>query len=159
VNVGSRAPACLTFIWRCVRGGPLPQNGRRPRSGRVSDRKTDPEILPGDHIPNSVFTTRKVRFEEPWTEDEEEVKTLLEERESGVSYMIGHTCVLAHESSSAVKKFAVNVIYGFLRRNSSRPAPGARHPARLPHQGGHDVQGVIDSHLTHQLLVAHKPLS
>jgi hypothetical protein len=33
-------------------GGPLPQNGRRPRSGRVSDRETDPEILPGDHIPN-----------------------------------------------------------------------------------------------------------
>jgi hypothetical protein len=33
-------------------GGPLPQNGRRPRSGRVSDRETDPEILSGDHIPN-----------------------------------------------------------------------------------------------------------
>jgi KUP system potassium uptake protein len=78
------------------------------------------EIEPG------VFT-RKVRlFEEPWTGDEEEmksgeVKTLLEERESGVSYMIGHTCVLAHESSSAVKKFAVNIVYGFLRRNSRRP--------------------------------------
>jgi hypothetical protein len=32
-------------------GGPLPQNGRRPRSERVSDRETDPEIIPGDHIP------------------------------------------------------------------------------------------------------------
>jgi hypothetical protein len=32
-------------------GGPLPHNGRRPRSGRVSDRETDPEIIPGDHIP------------------------------------------------------------------------------------------------------------
>jgi hypothetical protein len=57
VNVGSRAPACLTFIWRCARGGPLPQNGRRPRSGRVSDRKTDPEILPGDHIPNNPMNS------------------------------------------------------------------------------------------------------
>jgi hypothetical protein len=36
--------------------------------------------------------------------------------------------------------------------------PGARHPARLPHRGGHDVQGVIDSHLA-QLLVARKPPS
>ncbi|XP_062234004.1 probable potassium transporter 13 [Phragmites australis] len=68
---------------------------------------------------------RRVRFEEPCTGEEtksSEVKTLLEERESGVSYMIGHTCVQAHESSSAVKKFAVNVVYGFLRRNSRRPA-------------------------------------
>jgi hypothetical protein len=51
VNVGSRASASLSFIWRCARGGPLPQNGRRPRSGRVSDRETDPKIIPGDHIP------------------------------------------------------------------------------------------------------------
>ncbi|KAL6603141.1 hypothetical protein ACP70R_043502 [Stipagrostis hirtigluma subsp. patula] len=69
---------------------------------------------------------RRVRFEEPcWAGAEEmksEVKALLEERESGVSYMIGHTCVLAHESSSAVKKFAVNIVYSFLRRNSRRPA-------------------------------------
>ncbi|CAD6335886.1 unnamed protein product [Miscanthus lutarioriparius] len=68
---------------------------------------------------------RRVRFEEPrgaGGSGGEEVKTLLEERESGVSYMIGHTCVQAHESSPAVKKFAVNVVYGFLRRNSRRPA-------------------------------------
>ena len=68
---------------------------------------------------------RRVRFEEPrgaGGSGGEEVKTLLEERESGVSYIIGHTCVQAHESSSAVKKFAVNVVYGFLRRNSRRPA-------------------------------------
>jgi hypothetical protein len=32
-------------------GGSLPQNDRRPRSGRVSDRKTDPEIISKDHIP------------------------------------------------------------------------------------------------------------
>uniref|UniRef100_A0A0D9WT48 Potassium transporter n=1 Tax=Leersia perrieri TaxID=77586 RepID=A0A0D9WT48_9ORYZ len=55
-------------------------------------------------------------------EEGEEVKELMEEKEAGVSYMIGHTCVFAHESSSAVKKFAVNVVYGFLRRNSRRPA-------------------------------------
>jgi KUP system potassium uptake protein len=78
------------------------------------------EIDPG-------VVSRRIRFEEPWAGAGEEtksseVKTLLEERESGVSYMIGHTCVQAHESSPAVKKFAVNVVYGFLRRNSRRPA-------------------------------------
>ncbi|CAL5041451.1 unnamed protein product [Urochloa decumbens] len=76
--------------------------------------------------------SRRVRFEEPWGgaagrreaagKNSGEVKTLMEERESGVSYMIGHTCVEAHEASPAVKKFAVNVVYGFLRRNSRRPA-------------------------------------
>ncbi|KAG2613615.1 probable potassium transporter 13 [Panicum virgatum] len=81
------------------------------------------EIDPG-------VVSKRVRFEERAGAGEEEegemksgeVKTLLEERESGVSYMIGHTCVQAHESSPAVKKFAVNVVYGFLRRNSRRPA-------------------------------------
>jgi hypothetical protein len=32
--------------------GPTVINGRRPRSGRVSDR-ADPEIRCGDHIPNT----------------------------------------------------------------------------------------------------------
>ncbi|PNT75424.1 hypothetical protein BRADI_1g32380v3 [Brachypodium distachyon] len=69
---------------------------------------------------------KQVRFDldldlDLWRASEEE-KELMEEREAGVSYMIGHTCVFAHESSSAVKKFAVNVVYGFLRRNSRRPA-------------------------------------
>jgi KUP system potassium uptake protein len=74
---------------------------------------------------SEIDAGRRVRFEEPSgaaAGSEEEVKTLLEELESGVSYMIGHTCVQAHESSPAVKKFAINVVYGFLRRNSRRPA-------------------------------------
>ncbi|XP_051198477.1 probable potassium transporter 13 isoform X2 [Lolium perenne] len=81
-------------------------------------------------ISNDKGYSKKVRFEEmpaaaaAWRREEtrSEVRELLEEREAGVSYMVGHTCVFAHESSSAVKKFAVNVVYGFLRRNSRRPA-------------------------------------
>ncbi|KAG1365098.1 potassium transporter 7 [Cocos nucifera] len=66
---------------------------------------------------------KRVRFKEAVREDvRQEVRELVEEREAGVSYMMGHTCVLAHESSSCIKKFAVNVVYGFLRRNSRRPA-------------------------------------
>jgi hypothetical protein len=45
-------PRLASLLYGAVRaGGPLPQNGRRPRSRRVSDRETDPEIIPGDHIP------------------------------------------------------------------------------------------------------------
>nr|XP_029116219.1 probable potassium transporter 13 isoform X1 [Elaeis guineensis] len=66
---------------------------------------------------------KRVRFREAVREDvRQEVRELVEEREAGVSYMMGHTCVLAHESSSFIKKFAINVVYGFLRRNSRRPA-------------------------------------
>lgn len=67
---------------------------------------------------------RKVKFEEVLVREKAkpEVRELVEEREAGVSYMMGHTCVLAHESSSFVKKFAIDVLYGFLRRNSRRPA-------------------------------------
>jgi hypothetical protein len=46
-NVGSRAPACLTFYMALREGGPTVTNDRRPRSGRVLDRETDPEIAPG----------------------------------------------------------------------------------------------------------------
>ncbi|XP_072993089.1 probable potassium transporter 13 isoform X1 [Typha latifolia] len=50
-----------------------------------------------------------------------EVRELVGEREAGVSYMIGHTSVIAQESSPIIKKFAVDTVYGFLRRNSRRP--------------------------------------
>lgn len=53
---------------------------------------------------------------------QQEVWELLAEREVGVSYMMGHTCVVAHESSSWIKKFAIDIVYGFLRRNSRSPA-------------------------------------
>jgi hypothetical protein len=42
------------FIVPLRERGPIAIHGRRPRSGRVSDRETDPEIRPEDHIPNIV---------------------------------------------------------------------------------------------------------
>ncbi|GLU22566.1 hypothetical protein SLE2022_386320 [Rubroshorea leprosula] len=47
---------------------------------------------------------------------------LIEARESGLAYMMGSTCVLACESSSFLKKFVINIVYGFLRRNCRHPA-------------------------------------
>jgi hypothetical protein len=43
-NVGSRAPACPPFIVALRERGPTAIHGRRPRSGRGSDRFSDPEI-------------------------------------------------------------------------------------------------------------------
>ncbi|KAJ4705815.1 Potassium transporter [Melia azedarach] len=52
----------------------------------------------------------------------EELQEFMEAREAGVACMISNTYVVACEGSSFVKKFAVNIVYGFLRRNSRRPA-------------------------------------
>jgi hypothetical protein len=58
VNVGSRAPAKPLFYMALREGGGTAMNGRRPRSGCVSDRDpatgSDPEIIPGDHIPTGT---------------------------------------------------------------------------------------------------------
>ena len=63
---------------------------------------------------------RKARFQ--CVELNKEVKELMEARESGVAYMIGNPYVTANELSSPVKKFAIDVVYGFLRRNCRRPS-------------------------------------
>lgn len=52
----------------------------------------------------------------------QELEELLAAREAGVAYMMGNTCVIASEASSHVKKFLINAVYAFLRKNSRRPA-------------------------------------
>ncbi|XVF39989.1 hypothetical protein PTKIN_Ptkin01aG0077400 [Pterospermum kingtungense] len=51
-----------------------------------------------------------------------ELEDLTEARESGLAYMMGSTCVMASETSSYLKKFVINVVYGFLRQNCRRPS-------------------------------------
>ncbi|PIA33029.1 hypothetical protein AQUCO_04200047v1 [Aquilegia coerulea] len=51
-----------------------------------------------------------------------EVEELMAAKESGVTYMMGHTFVVAHSSSPFFKKFVINTVYSFLRRNSRHPA-------------------------------------
>ncbi|KAJ0099050.1 hypothetical protein Patl1_20383 [Pistacia atlantica] len=53
---------------------------------------------------------------------DKEVMELMEAKEAGVAYMTGNTHVLASETSFLAKKFAINVVYGLLRRNCCRPA-------------------------------------
>ncbi|KAF9686000.1 hypothetical protein SADUNF_Sadunf03G0113000 [Salix dunnii] len=51
-----------------------------------------------------------------------ELEDLENAREAGLAYMMGSTCVLARETSSFVKKFVINIVYGFLRRNCRSPS-------------------------------------
>ncbi|XP_058219240.1 probable potassium transporter 13 [Rhododendron vialii] len=60
--------------------------------------------------------SKSVRFRE------EEMQEFDEAREAGVAYMLGNTYIVASEASPIVKKFAINVVYEFLRRNCRSPA-------------------------------------
>jgi len=43
---------------------------------------------------------------------------ILKAKESGVAYILGHSYAMAKKSSSIFKKFAINVVYAFLSKNS-----------------------------------------
>jgi hypothetical protein len=52
VNVGSRAPAYLTFYMALREGGPLPQTAGAPDQGASRIGKPIRRSLRGDHFPN-----------------------------------------------------------------------------------------------------------
>lgn len=85
--------------------------------------------------PITTGTPRKrVRFllpESPKMEDaaREELRDLMEAREAGIAYIMGHAHVRAKQGSSWIKKVVINVGYDFLRRNSRGPA----YPLSVPH--------------------------
>ncbi|KAH9605084.1 hypothetical protein KSS87_010939 [Heliosperma pusillum] len=77
---------------------------------------------------NSIEKPRKrVRFVVPETpqinhEAQEELHELMEARESGMVFILGHSYVRAKSGSSLIKKIAINYGYDFLRRNSRSPS-------------------------------------
>ncbi|KAL5773540.1 hypothetical protein ACOSQ2_013464 [Xanthoceras sorbifolium] len=73
----------------------------------------------GDAVAGAGTRHKKVRFRGVGCS--KELDELAEARESGLAYMMGNTCVLAIETSSYLRKFIINVVYGFLRRNCRRP--------------------------------------
>lgn len=69
---------------------------------------------------------KRVRFlvpESPKIDDRSraELRDLMEAREAGVAYILGHSYVKAKQGSSMIKKLFINYGYEFLRRNS-RPS-------------------------------------
>nr|GLL49897.1 potassium transporter 6-like [Ipomoea trifida] len=50
-----------------------------------------------------------------------ELRELMEAREAGIAYILGHSYMQAKQGSSSVKKMVINFGYEFLRRNSRPP--------------------------------------
>lgn len=51
-----------------------------------------------------------------------ELADIVEAKEAGVAYVMGHSYVRATKSSSWLKKFAINFVYTFLQRNCREPS-------------------------------------
>ncbi|KAJ8750036.1 hypothetical protein K2173_013951 [Erythroxylum novogranatense] len=69
---------------------------------------------------------KRVRFLVPESppihmETQEELQELMEAREAGMAFILGHSYVRAKSGSSWMKRIAINYGYDFLRRNSRGP--------------------------------------
>ncbi|KAH7666822.1 KUP system potassium uptake protein [Dioscorea alata] len=70
---------------------------------------------------------RQVRFELPQqvqcdTQVRDELLALIEAKNTGVAYVMGHSYIKARKTSSFLKKFVIDVAYSFLRKNCRGPA-------------------------------------
>ncbi|XP_058106790.1 probable potassium transporter 13 isoform X2 [Magnolia sinica] len=97
-------------------------HGEMSMVGKLSSPVAD--AMAGSESNGGVGRRKKVGFRGVGVTDEvkDEVRELIEAKEAGVAYMMGHTCVVASDVSSFVKKFAIDIVYGFMRRNCRRPA-------------------------------------
>ncbi|XP_021717040.1 potassium transporter 8-like [Chenopodium quinoa] len=93
------------------------------------DEEDNTEIVGTSELQKSDSLDRprkRVRFVVPETpqidrEAQEELHELMEARESGMVFILGHSYVRAKSGSSFIKKMAINYGYDFLRRNSRTP--------------------------------------
>ncbi|WOL06737.1 potassium transporter 7 [Canna indica] len=75
----------------------------------------------------SVSCRRRVRFSLPEVEYidpevKEELLALVEAKQAGVAYIMGHSYIKARRNSSFLKKFVIDVAYSFLRKNCRGPS-------------------------------------
>ncbi|KAF5726756.1 potassium transporter 6-like [Tripterygium wilfordii] len=84
--------------------------------------------------PPSIQQRKKVRFILPDSPKidrvaQEELRELVEAREAGIAYILGHSYMRAKQGSSMIKKFVISYGYEFLRRNSR----AATYALSVPH--------------------------
>ncbi|KAI4314290.1 hypothetical protein L6164_027213 [Bauhinia variegata] len=77
--------------------------------------------------PKVITPRKKVRFIVPEspkidTSAREELQDLMEAREAGLAYILGHCYMRAKPESGMIKKLAIDYGYEFLRRNSRAPS-------------------------------------
>ncbi|XP_021293521.1 potassium transporter 6-like [Herrania umbratica] len=85
-----------------------------------------PSELKEIRSPPALKARKRVRFivpESPQIDSgaREELQELMEAREAGIAYILGHSYVRAKQGSSLIKKLVINLGYEFLRRNSRPP--------------------------------------
>jgi len=78
--------------------------------------------------PGLIQHKRRVQFDIPMGEEDDgsdirkELAVLSKAKEAGIAYMMSHSYVKAKNSSSFLKKLAIDYMYTFLRKNSRDPA-------------------------------------
>lgn len=97
----------------------------------VSDEATSAMEL--REIRSPEVPRKRVRFvvpESPRIERDArvELQELMEAREAGMAFILGHCYVKAKTGSSVIKRLAINVGYDFLRRNSRAPTYASSFP-------------------------------
>ncbi|KAJ8758984.1 hypothetical protein K2173_003222 [Erythroxylum novogranatense] len=90
--------------------------------------------------PKGMKTRKRVRFIVPESPKidigaKEELQELMEAREAGIAYILGHSYMRAKQGSSMIKKLVINYGYEFLRRNSRPPT----HALTVPHASSLEV--------------------
>ncbi|KAK4772122.1 hypothetical protein SAY86_013897 [Trapa natans] len=98
------------------------------------------EIVQAHSPPTKPRRKKKVRFivpESPKIEAEarDELRDLMDAREAGVAYILGHSYVRAKQGSSLFRKAVINVGYDLLRRNCRVPT----YDLSMPHESTLEV--------------------
>ncbi|KAL0927880.1 hypothetical protein M5K25_002101 [Dendrobium thyrsiflorum] len=99
----------------------------------ISARSSKSETLQSlqslyEHESPNLTRRKRVRFELPQSSPQidpqmrEELAALVEAKEAGVAYVLGHSYIKARKNSTFIKKFVINVAYSFLRKNCRGPS-------------------------------------
>uniref|UniRef100_A0A804JY85 Potassium transporter n=1 Tax=Musa acuminata subsp. malaccensis TaxID=214687 RepID=A0A804JY85_MUSAM len=94
---------------------------------RIREEKVEAEDAPGPSASREILSPvivpkKQVRFLLPRSpkikeEAKEELQELLEAREAGMAFILGHEYMRAKSGSSLIKRLAIDLGYEFLRRN------------------------------------------
>ncbi|PWZ21049.1 Potassium transporter 25 [Zea mays] len=100
------------------------------------DGEVDAYVSPHKEIDphNAAPKRKKARFMIPKSaqvdsEVRRELQELMDAREAGMSFILGHSYMKAKSGSSFIKRIVINFLYEFLRKNSRGPA----YAANIPH--------------------------
>ncbi|KAJ1280864.1 hypothetical protein BS78_04G264900 [Paspalum vaginatum] len=98
------------------------------------DGEPDASVSPHKDPHNAAPKRKKARFMIPKSaqvdsEVRHELQELMDAREAGMSFILGHSYMKAKSGSSFIKRIVINFFYEFLRKNSRGPA----YAASIPH--------------------------